>query len=410
MRILYLTQYYPPEVGATQTRAVEICRHLAGKGHDITVITEVPNHPAGIIKSEYRGKLFKESFEDDIRVIRIWVRCSPKKNFGSRILFYTSFMINSIIAGLLLTTGHFDIIYATSPPLFVAWAGVVLSRLKRTKFVFEVRDLWPESAVALGELKNRYFISLAEKMENYCYKKAELIIVVTEGIQQNLIDRRIDPKKVRIIPNGSNVQLFKFQRKSRERLRKQLEIEGKLVVIYAGIFGIAQGLEIIVESGELLREYAEIIFLMIGEGPNKCEISRLIKEKNLTNFLVLDEQPREIIPEFLSTADIALIPLRNINLFKGALPSKIFDAWACERPIILMVDGEAHKVLDDAGGGKYVQPESSQQLACTIEWFQENHDSMIKMGKKGRYYTEKYYSRKKLSQQLEKELLSITQK
>jgi glycosyltransferase involved in cell wall biosynthesis len=181
MRILYLSQYFPPEVGATQTRAYEMAHHLATAGHHVTVITEFPNHPKGIIPSEYRGKLYEHTTFDDIEVIRVWVKTSPTKTFWSRMAFYLSYMLNSTIAGLFLARGQYDVLYATSPPLFVGGAALALSYLRRIPLFFEVRDLWPESAIEMGELSNPKIISVAKWLEKACYGRAKQIVVVTQG-------------------------------------------------------------------------------------------------------------------------------------------------------------------------------------------------------------------------------------
>jgi glycosyltransferase involved in cell wall biosynthesis len=191
MRILYLSQYFPPEAGATQTRAYEMAVNWVRLGHQVTILTEFPNHPSGIIPSSYKGKLYERTSLEGVEVLRVWIKASPKKNYFNRMLFYLTFMLNAIIAGLFLTRGKFDLLYASSPPLFVGGSALVLSKIKRIPLIFEVRDLWPESAVALGELNNRMSISLSTKLEESCYRRAVQIVVVTHGIYDRLIQRGI---------------------------------------------------------------------------------------------------------------------------------------------------------------------------------------------------------------------------
>ena len=205
MNILYITQYFYPEVGATQNRALEMASYLVKSGHEVTILTEFPNHPSGIIPKRYRFKLFERERYKGIEVIRSFVKASPNKDFVNRILFYLSFMISSIIAGMKLKNRRYDIVYATSPPLFVGLSGYIISRLKKIKFVFEVRDLWPESAVVMGELKNKKAIQLSEWIERICYKNASRIVVVTKGIHDHLTQKDIDPDRLWIVPNGANV-------------------------------------------------------------------------------------------------------------------------------------------------------------------------------------------------------------
>jgi glycosyltransferase involved in cell wall biosynthesis len=314
--------------------------------------------------------------------------------------FYLSFMFNAIFAGLLLAGRKYDVIFATSPPLFVGGAALALSRLKGTPMVFEVRDLWPESAVALGEITSPQAISLAQRLERSCYRHAKAIVVVTQGILSRLVDRRIPKEKIFLIPNGANVDLFQFNQESRLRVRQELGLGDKFLAIYAGIHGLAQGLEVIVETAKLLEHNPDIHFLMIGDGTKKAEIVAMVNQFQLTNLTLLPEKPREQIPGYLSAADVALIPLRKLDLFKGALPSKLFDAWACECPVLLSVDGEARTILEKAKGGIFVEPEDAGQLAKGLLFLKENPEKRKMMGVNGRSYTVEHYSREKFARQL----------
>src|SRR4030043_1144889 len=258
MRILYLSQYFPPEAGATQTRAYEMARNWVHLGHNVTMLTEFPNHPSGIIPNAYKSKLFERTSLEDIKILRVWVKASPVKNFRNRMLFYLTFMVNSCIAGLFLARGKFDLLYASSPPLFVGGAALVLSFIKRIPLVFELRDLWPESAIALGELTNPQAISMATRLEESCYHRAIQIVVVTHGIYTHLIQRGLAPDKLIVIPNGANINLFTYNLAGRERVRQELGLEQKFIIIYAGIHGLAQGLETILETARLLLTTPDI--------------------------------------------------------------------------------------------------------------------------------------------------------
>jgi len=407
MRILYLSQYFPPEAGATQTRSYEMAHNLILLGHQVTMITEVPNHPSGIIHPEYRGELFHRSNLDGIDVIRVWVKASPKKNFINRMLFYISFMLFSSLAGLFITRSRYDLIYATSPPLFVGATGLFLSWQKRVPLVFEVRDLWPESAIALRELTNPLAIRWASRLEEACYAHANKVIVVTQGIFERLLQRGIPVDRLSLIPNGANTALFQYRPEARERIRGKLGLAEKFVVIYAGIHGIAQGLEAVVEAARLLATDARVYFVLVGEGPQKREIANLVREYELTNLSLLPEQPREVIPDYLSAADVALVPLRKVAIFEGALPSKIFDAWACNRPVLISIDGEARQVVELTGGGVYVPPEDAVSLKDAILSLMQDDAGRKTMGIHGRAFTEKYYTRKALAEKLAQTLESI---
>jgi colanic acid biosynthesis glycosyl transferase WcaI len=404
MRILYLSQYFFPEVGATQTRAYEMASNWVRLGHHITLIAEMPNHPSGIIPPAYRGKLYQSDQLDGIEVIRVWVKASPVKNFRNRILFYLSYMLNAAVAGIFLARNQFDLIYASSPPLFVGASALVLSYLKRIPMVFEVRDLWPESAVALGELTNPRFISWSTRLEEACYRRARKVIVVTSDIRERLVRRSIPYEKILLFHNGANTELFQFDPAARQRIRANLGLQGKFIAIYAGIHGVAQGLEYMVEAARMLQNLENIHFLFIGEGPKKAEIAALVERYQLNNLTQLPEQPRNDIPAFLSAADVALIPLRKIDIFKGALPSKIFDAWACSRPVLLSVDGEARQILETAHGGIFVPPEDTEAMAAALRTLSISPHECERMGQNGRTYTIQHFSRRTLAEQLAQEL------
>lgn len=405
MHILYLSQYFPPEVGATQTRAHEMARGLVEAGHHVTMIAEVPNHPSGIVPQEYRGKWYKHSELDGIDVLRVWVKASPVKTFKTRMAFYLSYMANSTLVGMLRARGPFDVVFATSPPLFVGAAGLALHWLKRAPFVFEVRDLWPELAVALGELSNPRAVAWAGKLAELCYNQASRIVVVTEGDRQQLLARGYSANKLALIPNGANTEMFQRQPALGAQFRLEHGLDDAFVVVYAGIHGIAQGLKTLLEAAFILQNSLDIRFVLVGEGPVKAELQNLRAELGLDNVLMLPEQPRSTIPAILSAADAAIVPLRKVALFQGTMPSKMFDAWACELPLLLSVDGEARRALEAAQGGLYVPPEDPNALAEAIRALAAQPDRGRTLGQNGRRYTEQHHSRQAQARTLEKLLL-----
>lgn len=406
MRILYFSQYFPPEVGATQTRAYEMSRYLAEQGHKVTVVTEVPNHPSGVIPPHYRGRLSERKQENGVDVLRLWVWTSPEKSFKSRMLFYMSYMGMATLAGSLIR-GRYDLVYATSPPLFVGAAGLAASIAKGIPFVFEVRDLWPESAVALGELHNARTIWAADKLERLLYTRARRIVTVTRGIQARLQARGIPPHKLALIPNGANTDLFKPDEPAAERVRTELGLEGKFVVLYAGIHGIAQGLETVLEAAALLQAQRDIEFVFVGEGPKKASLVALKSEMGIHNVRFLPEVPSTAMPAYLSMAGCAIVPLRDEPVFRGALPSKMFEAWACACPVILSVSGEATNVLRQANGGIAVLPQHPKELARAIEAMKANPTAAAKMGHQGQQFVTRHYTRQEQARKLEQLLLAV---
>jgi glycosyltransferase involved in cell wall biosynthesis len=286
---------------------------------------------------------------------------------------------------------------ATSPPLFVGGTALFLSYLRRIPLVFEVRDLWPESAVALGELKNPRFVRWATWLEERCYARAQRIVVVTTGIRDRLVARGYG-EKLALIPNGANTDLFRPQPEAGRALRERLGLGDRFVALYAGIHGVAQGLETVLEAARL---QPEIHFLLVGDGPCKADLVRLKEELGLPNVTMLDAQPREEMPAYLSAADVALVPLRKVDLFQGAVPSKLFDAWACACPVALSIAGEARTVLERAGGGIYVEPEAPDQLAAALRELSTDRPRCREMGAAGRRFVEVHYSRQAQARELE---------
>lgn len=400
MRILHLSQYFPPEAGAVQVRAWTIAHSLAVQGHQVTVLTEVPNHPSGIIQPNYRGKLWMRQQREGVEVLHLWVKTSPTKNFRTRLTFYLSYMVMAIAAGLLLQH-RFDVIFANSPPLFVAGAGWFISLIRRVPFVMEVQDLWPESAVVLGELKNPRFIRWAEWLEAQCYRRAKRIVAVTQGIADRLIGRGLPMEKIAFIPNGTNIDLFRPDAEGGAQLRAELGLQQKFVVLYAGIHGLAQGLETVIEAARLLTNCSEIHFVMVGDGPKKEELLALNKVYGLSNLLMLSSQPLERMPAYLAMADVALVPLRRVDLFQGALPTKIFDAWACQKPTLIGVDGEARHILNKVGAGLFVEPENPQALAEALLNLHQQPDLLKQMGQAGRQAAVEQYSLQAAARQME---------
>jgi len=406
MRILHLSQYFPPEAGAVQVRALTVARTLAEHGHRVTVLTELPNHPTGIVQEGYRGRLWVREERDGVDVLHLWVKTSPVKTFRSRMAFYLSYMLAAIVAGVLLP-GRFDVIFANSPPLFVAVAGWVISLVRRTPFVMEVQDLWPESAVVLGELRNPRFIRWAEWVEERCYRRAGRIVAVTGGIQDRLIARGVPASKIALIPNGSNTDIFHPDPEGGARLRVELGLEDKFVAIYGGIHGIAQGLETLIEAARLLEDEEDVQFVFVGEGPRKEALLALKERYGLTNLLMLPGQPLERMPAYLSMADVALVPLRKVDLFLGARPTKIFDAWACGRPVIVSIDGEARQIVEEVGGGLFVEPENPQAIVRAILTLRDDPARRAEMGRRGREAVLERYSLQAAARALEATMRSV---
>jgi glycosyltransferase involved in cell wall biosynthesis len=358
--------------------------NLVAFGHKVTVLTEMPNHPSGIIPPEYRGKFRATEELDGIQVVRNWVLASPTKDFQGRMLFYLSFMSTSILNSLFLRSSGFDLVYATSPPLFAGLAGLIIAKLRRIPFVLEVRDLWPESAMELGFLNNPRSVKWGLKMADLCHRNAVSIVCVTEGIRKKLLDKNIPAKKVFLIRNGTNPEKHRYVFDG--ELQAKLGWQNKFVVLYAGVHGVAQGLETVLEAASSLADREEIRFAFIGEGPCKRNLRKTANDLGLRNIDFLPEVPTREISRYVSLSGACLVPLRKKDLFMGALPSKIFDTWACGKPVILSIDGEARNEVEAAKGGIFVDPENQVEIARAIMEMYRDPDGARQMGENGRQY------------------------
>lgn len=409
MRLLFFTQFFPPEVGATQTRMHHFARRLAEKGHQVTVITEVPNHPKGIVFEGYRGRLVQRSFENNFEVIRLWVYTSPRKSFLRRVLFYGTYMVNAILAGLFLARDEYDAIFATSPPLPVVFSAYVVSRLKRCPLIMDVRDIWPAVGVILGEIRGQAVIRGAEMLERFLYRKAAAITCVTRSFVADVISKGADPAKVHFLPNGTIPELFNPER-TNENLKRALGLEGKFVVGFAGNHGVAQGLPEILEGARLLKNQDEIRFLFIGEGPVKSHLLEMKERYQLDNVLLLPQVPISEIAPYINITDVMLVPLKQDEIFSSFIPSKMFDFMACGKPIILTVDGEARSILEESGGGVYVEPDNPPALVAVLTALRDNPDRLAEMGRRGREYVLQHYLRDQQADRLEEILASVADK
>ena len=407
MRILYLSQYFPPEVGATQTRAYEMASGLARAGHPVTMLTEVPNHPQGVIQPEYRRRVYSRQELNGIDVRRLWVSTSPTKNLRTRMAFYLSFMLNAALAGLFLARGHYDVVYASSPPLFVGGAALAISYLRRIPLVFEVRDLWPESAVQLGELNHPRAVQLATRLEEACYRRARHVVVATQGIHDRLVERGHPPAKLTVIPNGANTELYTPQ-PINHALRNELDIAPhQFVVIYTGLHGLAHGLETALQAADHLRDHPDILFLFIGEGPQKTALVQKAQQMALPNVRFHEAVPESELPGYIALADIGLDTRRRLSISRGTLPVKMFSYMACGRPVLLSIEGEAVQLLNRARAGVAVPPETPGALAQAILDLQADPAARAEYGRNGREFVEASYSRQAFARQLEQLLRAV---
>ncbi len=404
MRILFITQYFPPGVGAAASRVQDITEELSGLGHDVTVVTEIPNYPTGIIHERYRFKLFHKERVNGIKIIRTFVLASGRRSFMQRMLLYISFMVSSIFGSLFLN--GIDVVVATSPPLFVGFSGFVIARLKGARFVFDVRDLWPESAIALGELRSKCLRKLSVSLEQFLYRKAKKITVAVPGFRKKIAGNSVKPDKIWPITNIVDVEKF-IPHPDKQIFRKEFGWKDQFIVLFSGNHGLAQGLSTIMEAANLLKDREEILFVFVGEGVEKSHLEHIKKDLLLNQVFFVNEQPRERMSSFINMSDVCLVPLKDLSLFDNALPSKMLEYMSCARPIIGSLRGEAKALIERAGAGVVIDPENPQKLAEAIICLHDQPGLRQKLGRCGREFVSKHYSRERRAKTFERILLDV---
>ncbi len=404
MRILYITQYFYPEIGATTNRALANVRYLSEKGHDVTVLTEMPNHPKGIIFNGYKGKFIMTERMEKFEIKRVWVFTNVKKNFITRLLFYISFACLGSLSAI-ISWKKYNVVYVTSPPLFVGIIGLALKLFfPSTKFIFEVRDLWPDAAVEMGELKNKHFRKFSYSLEKLLYKKADHIIAVTKRFKLKIIEKGSSSEKISIIRNGSDLSFQKIE--VSKDLSKKFNADNNFIVIYAGNLGIAQNLTTILKAALQLKK-KDILFLMIGTGPEETILKDFVRSHNITNVIFTGEIAKENMSEYLSLSDCGIIPLKKIEVFERTIPSKLFDYMSANLPIILGVKGEAKEILENSDTGIYYEPENVDDLVEKILYLKENNLLLKKFSENGRKTVSEKFNRMKLAEKLEEIIVDV---
>ncbi len=408
-RILFFTPYYPPEVGAPQTRISETAIRLVKRGHQVTVLTTLPNYPLGQVPPEYRKRARRREILDGVSVVRVWSYISPNKGFLRRILSQLSFGCLGALLGA-RSVGHPDLIIVESPPLFDAIGGRWLAWLKRCPFVFTVADIWPEAAIQLGMLQNRLLIRLAEWLERSTYRKAGGIWTVTNGFRQMLVQRGVPEHKIMLVPNGVDTDLFQPVPQSQARAELGWDTDG-FVLLYAGTIGLAQGLKTVLAAAEQLKAHADIRFVLVGEGAAKEELMAEAQRRLLTNVVFMQAQPHSRMPLVLSAADANLSPLRNVPISRDMIQVKTYEAMACALPIVLAVDGESRRLIEqEAKAALYVEPENAAALALAVLTLRNDPSLARQLGQCGFQFVRAHFDRTELTLALEKHLLDLLEK
>lgn len=396
MKILILTQYFPPEVGAPQNRLYELAVRLKQKGADVTILTAMPNYPQMEVHQQYKGKFYSYEDMNGLKVHRSWIYVSKSKGIFKRLLNYFSFVKTSFWVGW-FKLGKFDFIVCESPPLFLGITAYLLKKLKGAKLVFNVSDLWPESAEKLGLVTNKFFLRSATKLEEFLYRKSDLISGQTQGICEN-ISKRFPEKKVHWLPNGVDLSYYNSNAIISNWRKENGIDQNDFLFLYAGIIGHAQGLEVIIKAAEKLRSQPQIKFILLGSGPEKETLVALKNELKTENVLFFDAVTKKEMPLIIAASDVAVIPLKRLDLFKGAIPSKIFENLAMKKPILLGVEGEAKELFIDEGKcGLAFIPEDEIDLKNKVVEFYENREQLKQFGENGYTYVNQKFMRDEIA-------------
>lgn len=396
MHITFISQYFPPEVNAPANRTYEHAKHWVEAGHDVTVITGFPNHPDGVIPEEYRGEFVRRETIDGIDVLRTWLYATPNAGVVKRVANFVSFATTSTILGRLLTDKP-DVLAATSPQFFVGLAGVALSRLFGVPYVLEIRDLWPESAIELGVIDDPVTINTLEALETMMYRAAERIVIVSESFRDHIADRGIPSKDIEFIPNGISPDFLDDH--DPVDVDAMHDLDGDFTVGYVGTHGMAHGLDVVLDAAEQLRDSdANVDFLFVGDGARKNDLVADAERRGLDNVDFLGLQPRETIPSFYNACDICLVPLRDKDVFKTVLPSKMFEIMALGRPMIVSVGGEAQRVIDEGDAGVCIPPEDVDAMVDAIRDLQTNDTRRQTLANRAKEYVWEEFSRPALAE------------
>jgi glycosyltransferase involved in cell wall biosynthesis len=392
MRILFFSHYFPPEVNAPANRTYEHCRAWVAAGHEVHVVTCVPSHPAGKPYAKYRSGWYHREQIDGIHVHRVWTHLAPNRGVLRRTLNYLSFVPTAVFRALRL--GRFDVILGTSPQFFCAVAAWMSAAAKRTPWIFELRDLWPESIGAVGAIRTNVVLRLLERLELRMYHSAARVVCLTRAFMSNLAGRGVNAQKLAYVPNGISPSFWNSG--SRRAGRERLGIEDQeIAVAYVGTVGMAHGLGSVLDAAQqLAASEPRIRFFVVGDGAELPELKRRAASLGLTNVTFTGLRPRDEIADVMAAIDIALVTLMPSDTFKTVLPSKMFEAMAAGKPIVLAVEGEARDVLTGAGGGLCVEPGNSGALAQAIVSLAADASLRQQLGAAGATYVQCEFDRR----------------
>lgn len=372
MHILFLTDNFPPEVNAPASRTHEHCRQWVRSGARVTVITCAPNFPTGRVFAGWHNRLWQEEQMDGIRVIRVWTFITANEGFLRRVLDYQSYMLAATLASLFVR--RVDVVIGTSPQFFTAVAGWAVGAIKRVPFIFELRDLWPESIKAVGAMKNSRLIGWIESLELFLYRRAARIVSVTHSFRRTLGARGIDMGKIDVVTNGVDIARFSPRPKD-ANLERDLGLGGCFVAGYIGTHGMAHALETLLQAAALLKTMPggqRIRLLLLGDGARKADLKAEAARLELDNVIFVDSVPKDQVARYWSVLDVAVIHLRRAELFTTVIPSKLFECMGMGIPVLHGVQGESAEIVLTEGVGCVFEPENAEQLATLLLRLQDD--------------------------------------
>ena len=398
MRILLIHQYFLEKNDGGGSRFNEMARIWSENEHEVSVLGGMVHYNTGKKPEKYEGKFtYSEDYAPGVHVVRCHVSQAYNVNFLGRLWGYFSFVFSSLYAGLFKVRGKHDIIVVTSPPLFVGITAYLLSRIKRIPFVFEVRDLWPESAIDTGVLTNKLLIRLAYRFERFIYRKAALINVLTPAFRDKLIeDKQVPAEKVIFIPNAADFSLADelHVNFNPSKFRAEHGLNGKKIVTYVGAHGVANHLIQVLDTAELLRDRKDIQFMLIGDGMQKKALMEEAEKRGLSNVIFHDPVPKQEVFKYIMASDFGASVLKKVDTFKTIYSNKTFDYMACKKPVICVIDGVSRQLINDAQCGVYVEPENPREFAEKLTQYCDKSDTELQeMGLAGYQYAKQHFDR-----------------
>ncbi|MCC6739670.1 MAG: glycosyltransferase family 4 protein [Planctomycetia bacterium] len=397
MRILYVSQYFPPEMGAPAARVHELSREWVRRGHDVTVLTGFAHHPTGVLAPQDRGRLTRRERVDGIDVIRSWVWATPNAGTLRRMISYASFMVSATVIGAVRASRP-EVVVATSPQLLCACAGYVLARCLHAPFVFEVRDLWPESIMAVGAMDENALVGGLRRVASFLYRNADRIVTVGHGYREEIHARYGIPlDAMDVVPNGVDGSLFVPAPRDNP-VRAEFGWGDRFVALYLGTHGMAHALDSVLRAAKRLEARRDILFVLVGEGAEKEDLKRQAEREGITNVQFIGQQPKDRVRLLYAASDVGLVTLRDTPLFQSVLPSKIFENMGMERGMIVTVGGEARRLVEEAGAGLYVPPEDPAALAGAVAACAADREALAARGRSGRRFVLEHYDRAVLAE------------